>query len=67
MGYPCLTSLFKTFLIVEEVGAITLEDLRSAIGSPIVLVRRIIQDLEKVGLLETNEQGKIVVRQIEDS
>ncbi|MFX1376780.1 MAG: hypothetical protein ACFFA0_13305 [Promethearchaeota archaeon] len=56
--------LFKTFLIVEEVGAITLEDLRAAIGSPIVLVKRNVQDLEKAGLLETNEQGKITVKNI---
>jgi len=59
--------LFKTFLIVEEVGAITLEDLRSAIGSPIVLVKRNVQDLEKAGLLETNEQGKIVVKEIKNN
>lgn len=57
--------LFKTFLIVEEVGAISIEDLRAAIGSPIVLVKRNVQELENSGLLETNEQGKIVVRQIE--
>ena len=59
--------LFKTFLIVEEVGSISLEDLRAALGSPIVLVKRHVQDLEKVGLLETNQQGKIVVKEIEDS
>ncbi|MFW9942919.1 MAG: hypothetical protein ACFFFT_17925 [Candidatus Thorarchaeota archaeon] len=58
--------LFKTFLIVEEVGAITLEDLRAAIGSPIVLVKKNVQDLENAGVLETNEQGKIVVKQLED-
>ena len=56
-------ALFKTFLIVEEVGAITIDDLRAAIGSPIVIVKRNIQDLEGAGLLETNEQGKIVVKQ----
>jgi predicted transcriptional regulator len=55
--------LFKTFLIVKEVGAITIDDLRAAIGSPIVVVKRNVQDLESVGLLETNEQGKIVVKQ----
>lgn len=57
--------LFKTFLIVEEVGAISIEDLRAAIGSPIVLVKRNVQELENAGLLETNEKGKIIVRQIE--
>ncbi|MFX0082294.1 MAG: hypothetical protein ACFE94_11140 [Candidatus Hodarchaeota archaeon] len=59
--------LFKTFLIAEEVGAISLEDLRAAIGSPIVLVKRYVQELEQAGLLEINDQGKIVVKQIDDS
>jgi chromosome segregation ATPase len=59
-------TLFKAFLIVEEVGAITLEDLRNALGSPIVLVKKMTQQLEGAGLLETNEQGKIVVKKIEE-
>ena len=58
--------LFKTFLIVEEVGAITIDDLRAAIGSPIVIVKKNVQELENVGLLTTNEIGKIVVRPIQD-
>jgi chromosome segregation ATPase len=57
--------LFKTFLIVEEVGAISIDDLRAAIGSPIVLVKRNVQELENAGLLTTNEQGKIVVKPFE--
>jgi chromosome segregation ATPase len=57
--------LFKTFLIVEEVGAITIDDLRVAIGSPIVLVKKHVQELEKAGLLMTNEIGKIVVRPLQ--
>ncbi|MHA1932853.1 MAG: hypothetical protein ACW96X_09955 [Promethearchaeota archaeon] len=59
-------TLFKAFLIVDEVGAITLEDLRNALGSPIVLVKKLTQQLEGAGLIETNEQGKIVVKKIED-
>ena len=59
-------TLFKAFLIVDEVGAITLEDLRNALGSPIVMVKKFVQQLEGAGLLETNEQGKIVVKKIED-
>ncbi|MHA1914067.1 MAG: hypothetical protein ACW97V_06860 [Promethearchaeota archaeon] len=54
--------LFKTFLIVEEVGAISIDDLRAAIGSPIVLVKKHVQELENSGLLMTNELGKIIVR-----
>ena len=59
-------TLFKAFLIVEEVGAISLDDLRNALGSPIVLIKKMVQQLEEVGLLETNEQGKIVIKKIEE-
>ncbi len=57
--------LFKVFLIAEEVGGITLEDLHKALASPIVVVKKHVKQLENIGLLETNEQGKIVVKQIE--
>jgi len=59
-------TLFKAFLIVEEVGAISLEDLRNALGSPIVLIKKMAQQLENVGLIETNEQGKIVIKKSEE-
>ena len=59
-------TLFKAFLIVEEVGAISLEDLRNALGSPIVLIKKMVQKLEGVGLIETNERGKIIVKKIEE-
>ena len=59
-------TLFKAFLIVEEVGAISLDDLRNALGSPIVLIKKMVQQLEGVGLLETNEQGKIVIKKVEE-
>ncbi|MFX1326952.1 MAG: hypothetical protein ACFE91_02255 [Promethearchaeota archaeon] len=58
--------LFKTFLIVDEVGGITLEDLKNALGIPIVTVKRNVQQLEEVGLIETNEIGKIVVKPVEE-
>jgi chromosome segregation ATPase len=57
--------LFKTFLIIENVGGITLEDLRVALGSPIVTVKKNVQTLEGIGLIETNDIGKIVVKSIE--
>ncbi len=59
-------TLFKAFLIVEEVGAISLEDLRNALGSPIVIVKKMSQQLEDVGLIETNEQGKFVIKKSEE-
>ncbi|MFX1390533.1 MAG: hypothetical protein ACFE9Z_10755 [Promethearchaeota archaeon] len=57
--------LFKTFLIVENVGGITLDDLKNALGIPIVTVKKNIQTLENIGLLETNDIGKIVVKKQE--
>jgi len=58
--------LFKAFLIINQVGGMTLDDLRNALGSPIVLVRKLAQQLEDAGLLETNDRGKIVVKKAEE-
>lgn len=57
--------LFKTFLIVEEVGGITLEDLKKALGIPIVTVKKNIQQLEDIGLIITDDKGKIIVKKEE--
>ncbi|MFX1568854.1 MAG: hypothetical protein ACFFCV_10870 [Promethearchaeota archaeon] len=54
--------LFKTFLIVENVGGITLEDLKNALGIPIVTVKKHVQTLEDIELLGTDDRGKIVVK-----
>ena len=56
---------FKAFLIVEQVGSMALDDLRNALGSPIVLVKKLVQNLEKVDLFEINDAGKISVKKIE--
>ncbi len=56
---------FKAFLIVEQVGSMALDDLRNALGSPIVLVKKIVQNLQKVDLFEINDAGKISVKKIE--
>lgn len=56
---------FKAFLIVEQVGSMTLDDLRNALGSPIVLVKKIVKNLQKVDLFEINDAGKISVKKIE--
>ena len=56
---------FKAFLIVEQVGSMALDDLRNALGSPIVMVKKLVQNLEKVDLFEINEAGKISVKKIE--
>ena len=53
---------FKAFLIVEQVGSISMEDLRNALGSPIVLIKTIVQNLQDVDLVVINEAGKIVIK-----
>jgi chromosome segregation ATPase len=58
---------FKAFLILEKVGSMTIDDLRKALGSPIVLVRKIVQKLQDSDLLEIDEQGKIIVKKVEVS
>ncbi len=54
-----------TFLILEQVGSMGMADLRKALGSPIVLVKRIVQNLQEVDLVEINDADKIVVKKIE--
>lgn len=56
---------FKAFLILEQVGSMTIEDLRNALGSPIVMVKKIVQNLQNVQLVDINETGKILVKKVE--
>ncbi|MHA1106708.1 MAG: hypothetical protein ACTSPN_13475 [Promethearchaeota archaeon] len=56
---------FKAFLIVEQVRSISLDDLRNAMGSPIVLVKKMVQNLQKADLLEIDDVGKIHVKTME--
>ncbi len=58
---------FKAFLILEQVGSMAMEDLRSALGSPIVLVKKIVQNLQDVKLVDINDAGKIYVQKIEEN
>ena len=58
--------LFKTFLIVDKVGSISLEDLRKALGSPIVTVKKNVQQLQDIALLETDDFGKISVKKVDE-
>ena len=58
---------FKAFLILEQVGSMAIDDLRSALGSPIVLVKKIVQNLQNVELVEINDAGKIIVKKIEEN
>ena len=58
---------FKAFLIIEQVGSLTMEDLRNALGSPIVLVKKFVQNLQDVQLVEINDEGKITVIKTEET
>lgn len=58
---------FKAFLILEQVGSMAMEDLRNALGSPIVLVKKIVQNLQDVDLVDINDAGKIVVKKIDEN
>ncbi len=58
--------LFKAFLIVDKVGSISLEDLRKALGSPIVTVKKNVQQLQDIGLLEISDSKKISVKKVDE-
>jgi len=58
---------FKAFLIIEKVGSMSIEDLRNALGSPIVLVRKLVQKLKDVDLIELDENGKISLKKAQIS
>jgi len=59
--------LFKAFLIVMEVGAIAIEDLQKALGSPIVIVKKNIQKLQEIDLIDIDDVGKIVLTKEENA
>jgi len=58
---------FKAFLIIEKVGSISLDDLRNALGSPIVLVKKMVDNLKEVNLVEIDDMGKIRVKNVEEN
>jgi chromosome segregation ATPase len=57
---------FKAFLILEKVKTMSLDDLKSALGAPIILVKKLVQNLEKVGLIEIEESGKLNLIDVEE-
>lgn len=58
--------IFKGFFIVQQVGSISLDDLKAAIGAPIVTVKKDIQRLQDMGILEMNDVGKITAKKFDD-
>lgn len=70
MYYDKLTELmeheaqFKAFLILEKIKSMSIDDLRNALGAPIVLVKKLVQNLEKAGLVEFDESGKVRLKEM---
>lgn len=58
--------LFRAFFIAKEVGHISLEDLKAAVGSPTVVVKKDVQKLQDIGLVEIDGAGKFTVKSFED-
>ncbi|MHA1489175.1 MAG: hypothetical protein ACTSRI_05925 [Promethearchaeota archaeon] len=59
--------IFRTFLILSDFKkGIHLEDLRKALGSPIVLVKKFVQQLQDIELVDINDDGKIILKSIEE-
>ena len=58
--------LFRAFFITKEVGHISLEDLKAAVGSPTVIVKKDVQKLQDIGLVEIDDAGKFTVKSFED-
>jgi len=58
--------LFRAFFIAKEVGHISLEDLKAAVGSPTVIVKKDVQKLQDIGLVEIDDAGKFRVKAFED-
>jgi chromosome segregation ATPase len=59
--------LYRGFFIIQQVGSIALEDLKSAIGAPIVTVRKDIKRLQDLGLVEMNDVGKIAAKKFDNN
>lgn len=58
--------LFKAFLIIKDVGGrgLSIDDLKSSLGSPIVMVKKFVETLKKHNLIVENENGKLVTKKI---
>ena len=51
--------LFKTFLIIKDVGHIRFDDLKNSLGLPQITVKRYVGKLKAVELIEEKSDGKI--------
>ena len=57
--------IFRGFFIIQDVGSISLDDLRAAVGAPMVIMKREVNRLEKIGAIEMSADGKIKAKKIE--
>ena len=59
--------IYKGFFIIQQVGSISLDDLKAAIGAPIVTVKKDVKRLQDMGILEMNDVGKITTKKFDDA
>jgi len=59
--------IFKGFFIIQQVGSISLDDLKAAIGAPTVTVKKDVQRLQDMGLIEMNDVGKITTKKFDEA
>ena len=57
--------IFRAFFIIQDVGSISLDDLRASVGAPMVIVKKEVARLEKIGVIEMGADGKIKAKKIE--
>ena len=57
--------IFKSFFIIQDVGSISLEDLKAAVGAPIVTVKRDVEKLQKAGVVEMSADDKITAKKFD--
>jgi len=51
--------IYKAFFIIQDVGSISLEDLRKAVSAPIVTIKKEMLKLKKIGAIEMSDEEHI--------
>ena len=54
--------LFKAYLLVHDVGEMSVEDLKGALGVPSVTTQKYVEQLIKADLFVKNESGKVTLK-----
>ncbi len=58
--------IYRSFFIIQEVGSISLEDLKNAVGAPIVLLKREVLKLADAGVIDMTDD-KITAKKFDVS